>query len=113
MTPHEVRDGDRVLEFDGHVVAQSSSRTDGRPRWIEFTLYETSGGKYVLHRVGRTVVTGEVDRHFARVCETSQGVVETLYMVDNDGVRFLTPPAMQLLTAAGRHDPAFLRERVD
>lgn len=53
---YQVRDGDRILEFTGELLAQSTSQRRGNPRWIEFELYRTKAGSYVLARVGRSVV---------------------------------------------------------
>jgi hypothetical protein len=49
---HIVRDGSRQLKFDGDKLAESSSRSRGRTRWVEFQLYRTAGGQYVLSRIG-------------------------------------------------------------
>ena len=49
----EVKDGPRILKFDGEEIGFSTSERPGADRWIEFTLYKTSGdGKYILARVG-------------------------------------------------------------
>ncbi len=48
-----VRDGQRILQFDGQEIGFSTSKRKNAERWIEFTLYKTSeGGQYVLSRVG-------------------------------------------------------------
>lgn len=49
---HIVRDGLSNLKFDGEKLAESSSRSYGRTRWVEFQLYKTAGGQYVLSRTG-------------------------------------------------------------
>ncbi len=49
---YEVRNGSRMLRFEGRKLASSSSKRPGASRWIEFDLYKTEGGKYVLSRVG-------------------------------------------------------------
>lgn len=49
---YEVRNGNRMLRFEGRHLASSSSKRPGATRWIEFDLYKTEGGKYVLSRVG-------------------------------------------------------------
>jgi hypothetical protein len=58
--PHEVRDGKdgatRVIKFNGQKIAEVSSRRAGNPRWTELHLYRTDGGKYVLEKVGASVV---------------------------------------------------------
>jgi hypothetical protein len=52
----EVRDGSRILKFSGTVLGQSSSWKRGSTRWIEFSLYKTESGSYVLSRVGVSLV---------------------------------------------------------
>lgn len=53
---HQVRDGDRILEFTGELLAESTSQRRGNNRWIEFELYRTRAGDYVLARIGCSVV---------------------------------------------------------
>jgi len=54
----EVRDGARILRFEGQLLAESSSRrpTPDSTRWIEFVLYKTDGGSYILGRIGRSLL---------------------------------------------------------
>lgn len=52
----EVRDGDRTLQFNGSLLAKSSSERRGSQRWIEFELYRTESGSYVLSRVGVSLI---------------------------------------------------------
>lgn len=54
MTMYEVRDNKRTVKFDGVLLAFSTSYRTGVKRWIEFGLYRTTGGSYVLSRVGET-----------------------------------------------------------
>lgn len=60
MTPkykqQQTRDGARRIRFEGVELAYSSSEAPGKSRWIEFTLYKTKSGQYVLSRVGRSYV---------------------------------------------------------
>ncbi len=59
---HEVvRDGNRSLRFDGEKLAFSSSRVAGNDRWVEFALYRTMSGTYVLSRVGQTLLYHALD----------------------------------------------------
>lgn len=51
---YEVRDGNRTLQFEGELLAQSSSWRPGQDRWVEFELYRTRSGSYVLSRIGQT-----------------------------------------------------------
>lgn len=58
---HKVRDGKRVLQFDGELLAESSSRQPGNNRWVEFQLYRTKTGNYVLGRIGQTLLYHALD----------------------------------------------------
>lgn len=101
-----VRDETRELRFDGTLLAEATSEVSGKDRWIEFSVYKTAEGNYVLSRVGRSKRTGETDRFSAQVSETPQGVLETLYLYDEDGVRYLTRVARELLDRASDADEA-------
>ena len=52
----EVKDGTRTLQFKGKELAKSSSWRRGSTRWIEFELYKTESGSYILSRVGISLV---------------------------------------------------------
>lgn len=52
----EVRDGSRTLQFSGKLLGESSSRRHDSLRWIEFRLYKTENGSYILSRVGVSIV---------------------------------------------------------
>jgi hypothetical protein len=52
----EVRDGDRVLQFNGTLLAKSTSERRGAYRWIEFELYKTESGSYILSRIGVSLI---------------------------------------------------------
>lgn len=47
-----VRDGVQKLEFDGVKLSSSSSQFGRKPRWVEFELYRTTKGHYVVSRIG-------------------------------------------------------------
>ena len=53
---YEVKDGARTLQFTGEKLASSSSWRRGSTRWIEFELYRTESGSYILSRVGVSTV---------------------------------------------------------
>lgn len=53
---YEVRDGSRILKFSGSMLGKSSSWRPKSTRWIEFALYKTESGSYVLSRVGASLV---------------------------------------------------------
>lgn len=52
----EVKDGARTLQFNGRLLGKSSSYRRGSTRWIEFELYRTESGSYVLSRVGVSLI---------------------------------------------------------
>lgn len=52
----EVKDGTRTLQFSGRLLGKSSSWRRGSTRWIEFELYKTDNGSYVLSRVGVSLI---------------------------------------------------------
>jgi hypothetical protein len=52
----EVKDGARTLQFNGALLGKSTSYRHGSTRWIEFELYRTESGSYVLSRVGVSIV---------------------------------------------------------
>lgn len=56
MSVFEVRDGARTLQFNGKLLGKSSSYRRGSNRWIEFSLYKTESGSYVLSRVGVSLI---------------------------------------------------------
>lgn len=51
----QVRDGHRLLTFDGELLASISSRADDRDRWTEMRVFKTAGGSYILEKVGRSI----------------------------------------------------------
>jgi hypothetical protein len=52
----EVKDGFRTLQFEGKLLGSSTSQKRGSTRWIEFKLYKTESGSYILSRVGVSLV---------------------------------------------------------
>lgn len=52
----EVKDGARTLQFNGRLLGKSSSWRKGSNRWIEFELYRTESGSYILSRVGVSLI---------------------------------------------------------
>jgi hypothetical protein len=54
---HRVRDGaQRVIEFNGDLLGEATSRRTQGPRWTELRLFKTDAGMYVLEKVGASVV---------------------------------------------------------
>ncbi len=61
----EVRDTHRVLQFEGTKLGHATSWRRDSFRWVEFDLYRTNGGSYVLSRIGQTTLFH--DQHCAVV----------------------------------------------
>jgi hypothetical protein len=61
-----VKDGDRTLQFNGALLGRSSSFRRDSLRWIEFELYKTESGSYVLSRVGVSVVYHSATCHLVK-----------------------------------------------
>ena len=59
-----VNNEDRELRFRGKFLGFTSTENRGSDRWIEFAIYRTEGGKYVLSRAGRSI------RFHVRNCST-------------------------------------------
>lgn len=53
---YEVKDGARTLQFSGKLLAKSSSWRRDSTRWIEFELYCTDSGSYILSRIGVSLI---------------------------------------------------------
>jgi hypothetical protein len=56
MTEYSIKDGSRTLQFNGILLGKSSSYRRDSTRWIEFYLYKTESGSYVLSRIGVSLV---------------------------------------------------------
>jgi hypothetical protein len=52
----EVKDSARTLQFNGRLLSESSSWRSGSTRWIEFELYKTENGSYILSRIGVSII---------------------------------------------------------
>ena len=73
------------LRFEGECIgsasssdnnASGSSYSGSTGRWTELKLYKTKGGRYVCHQIGYTRWQGERDLYKAKVCETTEEVIE-------------------------------------
>lgn len=53
---HHVKDGPRVITFEGEILADVSSRRGDASRWTEMTIYKTDAQTYVLAKIGRSTV---------------------------------------------------------
>lgn len=62
----QIKDGDRTLQFNGTLLGKSSSWRRDSLRWIEFELYKTESGSYVLSRVGVSIVYHGASCHLVK-----------------------------------------------
>ena len=53
---YEVKDGIRTLQFEGDLLGESTSKRRDSTRWIEFKLYRTESGSYILSRIGVSLI---------------------------------------------------------
>ena len=51
---YKVKNGNRIYEFDGTLLASSTSKKQDSYRWVDFNLYITAAGTYILERIGQT-----------------------------------------------------------
>lgn len=59
--PYQLRDDRRVIIFTGVKLASVSSERRGVQRWTEIDIYRTDAGRYIVNRVGVSVVAHSVD----------------------------------------------------
>ena len=129
---YEVRDGNRVLRFDGALLAESSSRRSDTDRWVEFQLGQTT----LFHALDCAIVKRnhlkpsgiefltdehlaceecdpeddleeiaiEKPRYFALISESPEAILEALYKYDHRGARYLTHVAQRLIETACETD---------
>jgi hypothetical protein len=74
----EVKDGSRTLQFNGKLLGKSSSWRRGSYRWIEFELYKTENGSYVLSRVGVSTIYHAAACHLVKRYGLQESSVEEL-----------------------------------
>lgn len=51
-----VRDGGRVLRFQGAVLGAATSQRGSTPRWSELVVYRLTDGTYLISKIGRSTV---------------------------------------------------------
>lgn len=64
------------IKFKGKLLGNASSNDKNNNRWTELVLYKTESEKYVCQEIGRTKMTGEVDRFNAFICKNLEEVRE-------------------------------------
>lgn len=84
-----LKDGERAsVEFDGVLLASSSSDDGKTWRWTELHLYRVTGDgpitRYVLHKIGRSVVYHRADSRCTRQAKAAK--VGELLRADDQAV---------------------------
>lgn len=109
MKKYRVRDGERVIEFEGRLLARETSRDASKQRWIELALYKTRAGTYVLEGIGRSLVQGEVDRRWVQLADDPEGIIDRLYLYNDLGAKYIPRTSRSLIISAGECDDAIRR----
>lgn len=78
IAKYQVKDGKRLISFEGTRLGSVTSEYGGKARWSEMAIYKTVNQYYVLEKVGRSVVTHiegchEVTRRLPRFQEAHPG----------------------------------------
>jgi len=79
------RTGDRPLSFEGEKIAEITSHylaDEKSSRWHALELYRTTKGQMVLSVVYRTLWQGELDHHFACICDKVDDIMDALHSYD-------------------------------
>jgi hypothetical protein len=75
-----VQDGTRYLEFDGQLLGEATSDDGRSQRWTEVKIYKSDTGRYIVAKIGRSVVyhvPGAQCGKFGRVM--SHGVIKRTF----------------------------------
>lgn len=84
-----VPNGDREVQFIGLLLGEASSADDVKPRWAEIRIFRTTSNRYVVAGVGRSQVNGEIDKHWVRVHDEPNGVIESMHLLDDHDSRYM------------------------
>jgi hypothetical protein len=83
MTHTELRDGARIVHFDGTLLGSASSEYSRggyhKPRWTVFEIYRTTNGGYVVAKIGKSRIV-----HSTQTCKVLRNNVDPLQKVDLD-----------------------------
>lgn len=102
--PHEVRNGEQILRFEGTPVAAATSRWDGAPRWTEMTVYRLKSG-YLMAKIGRSLVAHTPS------CSKAQPWRMRTWLEGGEEARVQRVPCIECQPAVGdRMDPHTLLE---
>lgn len=86
MALFSVRNGHRILEFEGEKIAFRTSEMPSKDRWTEITFFLTLEDEFVIQVIGRSRIEGEVDRCKFSI---SKDPMDVLSAILGDDVSFL------------------------
>lgn len=101
------RHGDLWLEFEGELLADATSDDGEKLRWQHLRLYRTDKGVYVLERLGESRVDGDITMRYVDELTGAGAVRHRLERKRDDGSKYLTIVALDMLDQAARVDDAF------
>jgi hypothetical protein len=101
---YRIETKDRVYEFEGELLGESSSEGPSKPRWYEVHLYLTPGGKYVVDLVAASGMPGEVDLHTVHVTDDPEKVLANLEIVEEGSEPHITFVGIRALDEAAASD---------
>lgn len=121
MEDFERYDGDRVVAFTGRLIGSASSKSPQHRghsgefatkgdrcsacRWFTAEIFRTEAGNYVLATTGDTVVPRERTFRKVTTSDRPEGIIESLHLIDPDGVKYIPRVSRTALEAAMSNDP--------
>jgi hypothetical protein len=100
------RTGNVDLVFVGTLLAEQDTRdTPDQARWAELRVWRTDSGKYVVQRLGRSTLPGEVDKITTRIVNTPAEVAPAMRSKQGGKV-FMSNLALDVLAEAAGNDSA-------
>jgi hypothetical protein len=95
-------------EHTGHPPGEFISRGKCQAcRWFEIRIYDVpTQNAYVIDYIGRTVIPGELDRHWHVLAVDDDALIDRLASPDRGrGPRFFSRPAQQAIRTAVEYIP--------
>lgn len=101
------RHGEVDIEFSGELIASSSSNDGTKDRWQSMNLYRVDSRGYVLERLGESRVPGEICMRNVDYLDSPGDVRRRVERKRDDGAKYLTLTALELLDQAADNDERF------
>lgn len=96
-----------ALEFDGELLGEADSDDGTRDRWQRMRIYATDHGTYILERLGESRLEGDVTMRHVDELPNAHQVRRRLERRRDDGSKYLTIVALEVLDQAALKDEAF------